>query len=448
MADRLEDRKSKGKKGKSLAEMSGWNPRISERKEQGSWIADWWEPKEGGGYFHRKKQLPTRPELEAWIDGQHKQRIEERRILQKPERRGDNAVTLANLTPTAKAAIVSAIAAMNAAGGSVDILADAVKSYAQTHLTGAKKKIWRIAGEHLRAVRQRRRAGTFQDRRRILALLVSAHGRKLAATFSTAQAEDWIYAAPTDSMRVARRRAAHALFGFALRRGYISQNPVATVEKIESPMRDEVSILTATEAEEVLRRAERYAPELVPYLAIGMFAGLRPMNEMGGLDWKDIDLAGGMILVRRASSKTNRKRNVPISPNLKAWLKSVPLSQREGAIGCSRRKLDWILGREPRRDWRVAEPGKINRAAKEKGKPTRHEFTPLPWDKNIMRHSRTSYRLAETKNETATAAEGGHTPAIMKTHYANRTLPDAEVKKFWSIMPAPTEGKGRKGKAK
>jgi integrase len=325
-------------------------------------------------------------------------------------------------------------------------LADAVKVYAKTHLTGARKKVWRIVGEHLRIVRQRRRPATYADRRRNLAPLVAEHGRKLAATFSPATAEDWIFAANTDSMRAARRRAAHAVFEFAMRRGYIDRNPVATVERVEPAPRDEVCILTAADAAELMSRAEKHAPALVPYLAIGLFGGLRPMNELRGVVWeRDIDLAGGNITVRRASSKTNRARLVPISPNLRAWLETVPPSRRKGGIYYSRRLLDWIAGKEPRQDRRIAEPGKIKRAAKKKGKKTRPEFEPIAWGQDILRHTRTSFRLAQTQNAPMVAEEGGHTLAIMRQHYVNRTIRAAEVDAFWNILPTKA---GRKAKGK
>ena len=153
------------------------------------------------------------------------------------------------------------MASLRAVGGGADVLADAVRTYAKTHLTGARKKIWRIVGEHLRIVRQRRRPATYADRRRNLAPLVAEHGRKLAATFSSAMAEDWVFGANTDSMRAARRRAAHALFEFARRRGYINSNPVTTVERVEPPP-DEVCILTAVDAAELMSRRRNTLPLL------------------------------------------------------------------------------------------------------------------------------------------------------------------------------------------
>lgn len=437
--------KKTGKAGKPAT--PEWTPRISQRTLANgtAWRADWWERgASGGDYVHRSKQCGTRAELDDWIEAERRERAKDDKVTRRADARRDSIVALANLSPKEKAAIAAAVASLRAAGGGAEVLADAVKVYAKTHLTGARKKVWRIVGEHLRIVRQRRRPATYADRRRNLAPLVADHGRKLAATFSPATAEDWIFAANTDSMRAARRRAAHAVFEFAMRRGYIDRNPVATVERVEPAPRDEVCILTAADAAELMSRAEKHAPALVPYLAIGLFGGLRPMNELRGVVWeRDIDLAGGNITVRRASSKTNRARLVPISPNLRAWLETVPPSRRKGGIYYSRRLLDWIAGKEPRQDRRIAEPGKIKRKAKADGKKTRPEFEPIAWGQDILRHTRTSYRLAQTQNAPMVAEEGGHTLAIMRQHYVNRTIRAAEVKAFWNILPTKAARKSK-----
>jgi integrase len=184
----------------------------------------------------------------------------------------------------------------------------------------------------------------------------------------------------------------------------------------------------------------------VPYLAIGLFAGVRPMNELRGIEWeRDIDWQDNRIIVKRASSKTNRSRSVPMSENLRAWLEAVPKAKRKGRIFYSRRLLDWITGREPKQDRRIKRPGALAATYKKKGRKPRKRLPPLPWGQDIMRHTRTTYRLGETKNAALVAEEGGHTQAIMELHYVNRTIPQADVKKFWGIMPTPAGSKGRKG---
>ena len=57
-----------------------------------------------------------------------------------------------------------------------------------------------------------------------------------------------------------------------------------------------------------------------PFLAIGAFAGLRSA-EIERLDWKNVNLKRGFIEVRAETCKTRARRLVPISDNLRAWLK-------------------------------------------------------------------------------------------------------------------------------
>ena len=59
--------------------------------------------------------------------------------------------------------------------------------------------------------------------------------------------------------------------------------------------------------------------DLVPFLAIGAFAGLRHA-EILRLDWAEVDLAGGHIEVKAAKAKTASRRLVPITKNLRQWL--------------------------------------------------------------------------------------------------------------------------------
>lgn len=443
---------------KNPEETSGWKPRITERVLPSgavSFMADWWERKDdkrkdSKGYKHLTRQYPTRAELHTWLAAEHKTRSDklaqaaaEAELVREAEKRGDNVVTLANLTPKERAALAQAIETIRAAGGRVETVADAADFYKSTHLQGAKKTIAEVVAEQLAEIEAGRRPATFMDRRRNLAPLVKDHGGELVAAMGRETARAWIMAANTLSMKAARKRALHALFNYAWEKGYVEANPAKKI-KVDETSSEEVTILTPGDAAEVLRRAEEHAPRLVPYLAIGLFAGLRPMNELRGVVWeRDIVWKAKKIKVTRKSSKNNRSRLVPISSNLLAWLKAVPKAQRRGNIFYSRRLLDWLTGREPKKDRRIKHPGKLAAALKKKGRPSRKRFEPLSWGQDIMRHTRTSYRLAETKNEPLVAYEGGHTLTIMKRHYANQTIPDADAKKFWNIMPTKAARKGK-----
>jgi integrase len=58
---------------------------------------------------------------------------------------------------------------------------------------------------------------------------------------------------------------------------------------------------------------------MIPYLALGAFAGLRAA-EMARLDWSAIDLDRRIITIRADQAKTASRRLVPITENLAAGL--------------------------------------------------------------------------------------------------------------------------------
>ena len=57
-----------------------------------------------------------------------------------------------------------------------------------------------------------------------------------------------------------------------------------------------------------------YHSEIVPYLAIGFFAGLRP-DEIRRLRWQDIDFTAKEIHVNADTSKTSTERTVQVAPH-------------------------------------------------------------------------------------------------------------------------------------
>ncbi len=138
---------------------------------------------------------------------------------------------------------------------------------------------------------------------------------------------------------------------------------------------------------------------MVLYFAVGLFAGLRPSRELAGLEWSEIDLPGRRIYVPYGRAKTGRARIVPISPNLASWMERTPKKERTGKVS---------------RFTRAAFRG---------------------WCTNLMRHTRVSYRMAQTRNPVLVAAEGGHTQEVMHRHYANLRIPPAHVTAFWRIWP-------------
>src|SRR5207237_5884983 len=100
-------------------------------------------------------------------------------------------------------------------------------------------------------------------------------------------------------------------------------------------------IFTVDELRALLEAAAAQAPDVLPVLAIGAFAGLRDA-EIKRLDWSEVDLARGFIEVKAAKAKSARRRIVPIQPNLTEWLR--PYAAMKGSVAPegARGKLDRV----------------------------------------------------------------------------------------------------------
>src|SRR5262249_7956969 len=88
------------------------------------------------------------------------------------------------------------------------------------------------------------------------------------------------------------RRVLFTAFNFAKERGYCVGNPTEKTAKAKQ-IETAVGILTIEQTARLLESASR---ELVPYIAVGAFAGLR-RAELERLDWKEIDLQSSLIEV-------------------------------------------------------------------------------------------------------------------------------------------------------
>lgn len=448
--DTLQQAELNAKQKAKLAEEAGWNPRIAPRdtSPDGStaWRADWWEKdtrpngeRNKSGYIHKTKQFPTRKELVAWVQDEQRIRAKQRKLTKRAEKRGDSVVTLSHLSPAERAAIAQAVETIRKAGGRVEALADAAQSFASIQLTGAKKTVAEIVQEHLALLEKTARPATVRDRRWNLESFVKQYGGELAASITPTMINTFTLEIPKRPTQAARWRSVRALFNFAVAQGYMDEPPTERAKKIKQEIPDEISVLSPAEAQEVMRRALQMEPRLVPYLAIGIFAGLRPENELGRLDWDKINLKSRTITVTGKNAKTKKKRAVPISDNLAAWLETVPEAERAGEIYYYRRALRRVLGQE--QATKAEKRAKLEAQAAREGRklsgPTPDE-TPAPevlrWGQDIMRHTFGSYRQAVIKNINQLCEEMGNTPHIARTHYLDP--PDEETAaEFWAITP-------------
>jgi len=199
------------------------------------------------------------------------------------------------------------------------------------------------------------------------------------------------------------RRVLIVAFNFARKEGYSAGNPAeksARAKVIESV----IGILTV---EETARLLESAAPELVPYIAIGAFAGLR-RAELERLDWREIDLQAGLIEVTAKKAKSARRRFVRIQPNLAKWLQ--PYAQLSGSVTPPKYRELLDAAREAAR---IEE-----------------------WPQNALRHGFASYHLARFNDAALLALELGHTSSnLVFAHYRQLVRPK-QAERYWKIAPA------------
>jgi len=202
------------------------------------------------------------------------------------------------------------------------------------------------------------------------------------------------------------RRNVVTMFSFAKRQGYIHPDRKTAAElseKFKEP-ETEIAIFTPGEMERLLLNSHQ---RILPFLAIGAFAGIRSA-EIHRLEWSDIKWDRGHIEIAGKKAKTAARRLVPLTDNLKAWLAPwreakgdvVPISDSPGALSDTAVKAQ----------------------------------IPGGWRQNALRHSFISYRVSMTGDVQRTSLEAGNSPKMIFRHY--REVVDEQAAKEWfSITP-------------
>lgn len=247
---------------------------------------------------------------------------------------------------------------------------------------------------------------------------LKGHFRRFAESFSdraissvtTEDIETWLHNLPgvkSTTTRANYRTSLSVLFIFAHERGHISANPLASVYR---PKRNSSKgYLTPEQAERLLTHTPA---EIIPAVAIMLFAGVRPDyadGEMSRLSWSDIRLSRRIIRLDHRITKTGNSRTIDITDNLAAWLK--PHVQQTGKLieDANRFRTLW------------------EKARKDAG-------LYAGWPSDGTRNSFVSYHVALHGDEYKTCAQSGHDIATLRKHY--KDLVDQEdAEAYFGIMP-------------
>lgn len=303
---------------------------------------------------------------------------------------------------------LDAARALAALKGTIN-LEGAAKFYLRHTVAGEFAKPSRDVVTELMATKRgaNRRPSTLIDAQHRLARFVTTFGGRPLGTITLHDLETWLDALGVGHVtRDNFRRAVVGLFNYGQRRGLCEGNPAAglarsgrdqTLPSILTPAQANALLLAATEVED---------GAMVPYFAIGLFAGLRPANELAGLEWTNIDFKAKTIRVDPATAKRRRTRFVEIPANLAVWLATY--RKVSGCIFYSRRFFRAVVTK--------ANLGK--------------------WQPDVMRHTFATYHLAARGDANATALQLGHAgaPGILFDHYRALAKPK-DAAAYWKISP-------------
>ena len=383
---------------------TNWEPKIRYREDRKRWMVDL-----GNKFTHRKLYFAT--EAEAIAEAAKKKADHLALLVGKKEAAREKvAFNWYNLNSTQQSHLATAFVTVN---GDTSRIIRALTYYDRhTRSADASRMLADVSAEYLATKKgSGKRPRTIADAQFKLKGFIEKFGTVSLTDITTSDVEGWLNGTGyTSTTRNSYRRAICGLFNYAVKRRYMEYNPATAIETVTVDQ-GLPTIHSVAQVRAILGAASNYTPSryvvearaknrkvtkgevrpitdpveifqarsmIVPYLAIGYFAGLRPENELANLDWKDLDFEGKTIRVDPSTAKKRRQRYVDMSDNLIQWL--APYVQKAGKIGFSRTIL-------------IAVRIKAG----------------VEWSKDVMRHSYGSYLLAHNEYAPKTALQMGHT---------------------------------------
>ncbi len=216
------------------------------------------------------------------------------------------------------------------------------------------------------------------------------------------------------------------------KRGWCDGEKLKHAEK-KSVVAEEIGVLTAKEAETLLRTAETYFPDMVPVLAISLFSGMR-QAEIERLKLVDITAEG--ITVPAPSAKTKKRRFIQMTEPLAAWLavykpstEIIPANfeRKDKAV---RRLAGWAVWSD------LVQSKGLGDAEPPEDAPQ--------WPQNALRHTTASLNVALGKPIETLVFEHGHAGGLqlLRTHYVGK-ITKADALKIWALRPQTKTAKGK-----
>ncbi|MBA3386976.1 MAG: hypothetical protein H0T95_10225 [Chthoniobacterales bacterium] len=193
------------------------------------------------------------------------------------------------------------------------------------------------------------------------------------------------------------------LFRFAVMQDYRVTNPLDKIVRPRVP-RKYPEIYTVDEAAMLLRTARDVFPPVLPFVAIGLFAGVR-VEELRRMTWEMVD-DETIDLPSSVTKKGAEPRSIPIAPNLLEWLKVCRAGRGP------------VVPDPPLRWWTDALYNEVGFRKR-----------------NALRHSFASYYLAYSDSpEKTQMALGQQTPSVLFRHYRQVVKPK-QAEDYFALTP-------------
>lgn len=176
-----------------------------------------------------------------------------------------------------------------------------------------------------------RRLGTYRDRvERVAGQLVPFFGRQVLSEIRPQDVEKYRAQrikkdgsdASLQTINNDHTALKHCL-NVAVRRGLVASNPAAKVP-MPNPQNERDRVLNEDEWRRLYQAAQ---PHLRPILLLAYHLGQR-LSEIVELTWDRVDLRRGFILLRAIDTKTKQRREIPLTPAVKATLQHLAKVRR------------------------------------------------------------------------------------------------------------------------
>jgi integrase len=211
---------------------------------------------------------------------------------------------------------------------------------------------FQICTERMRVEMMRSTLLNYESKNRIW-LAPKLKGRDLRS-ITSGDIHDIIYNPSNDTSWYTRKgtlKIIKRIFQMAVEEGVLTTNPALRV-KVRVPQVKQ-AVLSASEIEILLREAKAVRHRFYEVWALAILTGMRS-GELFALTWQNVDFDGGKILVSQSWSskngigptKTAKNRIVPMSQELRKFLKELSHARRAGEPHVLPRLSEWEAGNQ------------------------------------------------------------------------------------------------------